>query len=157
MDRLINIPQLRYRSFGQVDPFYQEGDGLVSGFINVFKRLMPIIKNVFTKASPIVKSIAKNKTVQKTVQELGDHALQSGINATKKAISGENIAEGLKSDLGTAAKIGLQGVENLATSYMSKNRNKNKKNKKHAANSQNLATVKTKKRKKIKERKDLFA
>lgn len=156
MDPFINPIALRHRTFGQIDRYSQDGEGLLSGFMKIFKKAVPFIKNAFTKVAPIVKKVAENKHVKKTVKELGEHALESGINAGKKIIAGEDISESLKSDLVDAGNIGLKGLNNLIGSSNEKNKKQKKNSKKRKGDEQlSFSTKKSKKLKKSK-RKDIF-
>lgn len=152
MDPIINPSVMRYRSFGQVDRFVQEGEGLVSGFINIFKRLAPFLKSAFNKVTPIVQTLAKNKVVQSTAGELANKALETGVNLTKSAISGENVSAGLKKDLADAGKIGLQGLKKLASPENTQKKKKKTTLKRSAPTTYEIKT----KKKKNKTRKDLF-
>lgn len=128
MDLHINPPQLRFKSFGEVDRYTHTGQGLMSGLFKLFKTVTPFIKSAFSKAAPLAKAVLKNKIVKDTVGQLGDQALKAGLNVTKNVLAGENVADGLKQDITDAGKIGLQGLSNLTSSYTSPKKKRKKSN-----------------------------
>lgn len=140
MDYLINPIELRHPTFGQVDRYSQEGSGILSSILNIFRKVAPVLKNVAGK-------VAKNKIVRSTAKQLGEAALQAGVNASTSAFAGENVADGLKKDLSEAGNIGLQGLDKLAHAYVGTQKRKS---------SDSYSSSTKKKRKNKKKKKDLF-
>ena len=146
---------LRDRSFGEIDRFtYTEGAGVFSGFLNVVKKIIPYVTKIFSKAAPVVKAVAKNKIVQKTAKELGDHTLNSGLRTVQKALAGENVSESLKKDLKDAANVGVKGLGELVTSVTPKTKRKKRKNSDLVSGS---SRKKKKKKNTTKRGKDMFS
>jgi hypothetical protein len=97
-------------NFGRIHrgDYIQRGRGIGSALAGLFSRLLPVISRTVSKVAPIVirsgKAAVKSKMGQNLMKEAREQALKAGVNAVARALEGDSVTEGAKTDLASAKR-----------------------------------------------------